>query len=613
MSSTIFLSIASMCFIIITIIVYFTKERVDTSENEIFSRLLFVSFLALFSEIYITIIPADINSLIFRGALKVYLMFCILWTSYFMEYVFIITRNNKKKELVNFKKKYRLVYSVFWALVNIAELCVILLPIYFYDQNGMKYSYGPSVNIVFALSGIYTLIMMFYIIKNYKYLKNKDYLPIIVLVLLLLATVIIQKINPSLLIANTCFALITTLMYNTIENPDIRMIKELNYSKRIAENRRNKTLVTLDSIFIKLKNTLNNLVTFGYKKIDKNNKDEVLQELDYIQKYSIRVADEISGIIELEKINSGDLELKEQKYETYDMLNDIKELLLLEKSNNKINVTTDISNDIKSILYGDSDKIKQVVIYLFRYIASVVKTGTINIKVDEIQVGRFDRLRFSFILENNILNSMTRKNEEKGNIIFDGDNNTDYLIASNLLKLINGKLEFNSANGKANELILSIDQRLISQYEVLEQEEQNKNIKVKYFDLSSKNILIVDDNRMKLKEIMLLLKPYKININIASNLEDLKQFLWSDKTYDLVLIDDIIPNFGEVDIVNVHKEVQKFAKYNLKTIIMVTKNEDYEKYLKNGFSDYILKPINKKNINLILEKNLKEIKNSDKV
>ena len=54
-SATIFLSIASMLYMIMVAIVYFTKEKVNTSENKIFSKLVLISLASLFSEIYISI------------------------------------------------------------------------------------------------------------------------------------------------------------------------------------------------------------------------------------------------------------------------------------------------------------------------------------------------------------------------------------------------------------------------------------------------------------------------------------------------------------------------------------------------------------------------------
>ena len=209
MSSTIFLSVASFFYIFIIIVTYFFKERMNTSETRIYTRLLIVSFISLISELYITMIPINMDIPLFVFSLKLYLVLCILWLSYFMEYVFIITRNDIDKSIIDYKKNYKRLYKIYWIIFLIISLIVILLPIKFYNESGMKYSYGPSVNVVFGLTAIYTLIMIFYVIKNLKKIKNKGYFPIIFLIIFMAIVGIVQKINPGLLLANTCFALIS--------------------------------------------------------------------------------------------------------------------------------------------------------------------------------------------------------------------------------------------------------------------------------------------------------------------------------------------------------------------------------------------------------------------
>ena len=81
-------------------------------------------------------------------------------------------------------------------------------------------------------------------------------MPIIFFVILLTVVAIIQKINPGLLLANTCFALITTLIYNTIENPDIKMLKESEYFKNLAEKSKNETINTLNNMQKELNSSL---------------------------------------------------------------------------------------------------------------------------------------------------------------------------------------------------------------------------------------------------------------------------------------------------------------------------------------------------------------------
>ena len=91
--------------------------------------------------------------------------------------------------------------------------------------------------------------------------------------------------------------------------------------------------------------------------------------------------------------------------------------------------------------------------------------------------------------------------------------------------------------------------------------------------------------------------------------------LSEDEIFDMIIIDDIIPNF-EIDSFakeiikdqnGILNYIKKQAKYNIATIIMVTPNNKNieEQYIKYGFNDYIIKPVNKENIDKILNKYFK--------
>lgn len=588
-SNTIFLSLTSFIYILLLAIIYFSKEKVKTSENNIFTKLLIVSLLSLFSELYITIIPPNMEILLFRIALKAYLILCVLWLSYFMEYVFIITRNNQNRVLINYKNEYKSTYLKFWIANVIIIGSVILLPISFYNENGLKYSYGASVNLVFGLCAIYAVVMFIYIIKNIKNLKNKGYMPIIFLVILLSIVGIVQKINPGLLLANTCFALITTLMYYTMENPDIRKAKEYAFSKRIAEESRDKTLETLNDLSENLNTSLNKLQTFGYKKVDFNNNDSVKKDLKFIKKYCINFVDEITGLIEISKVESENLKVEEAEYETSLFLDELNNIILSEKHNQNINVFNDFNSDIPCVLYGDKDKILQLFLSIYNYLLDFAVSNELKISLESILAGRFCKLKFRFITDNSLNN-------------FNDNQNIKYEKIKRLASLINAKMVIN--NKEDNEIILSINQRIISPYKLVEQEKENIGINVKYFNASNKRILIVNETNANLKKLLLLLSPYKVEIDIVSNINKMKEKLIKDKIYDIILVDEIAYlNSSEGRLINDFKQI---CGYEIKSIILVAMKDNSNKYLNKGFDDVILKPANKGNINLFMEKYLKD-------
>lgn len=613
-SATIFLSIASMLYMIMVAIVYFTKEKVNTSENKIFSKLVLISLASLFSEIYITFIPIDMKIPLFVISLKVYLILCVFWLSYFMEYVFIITRNNENKLLINYKKAYKKTYIKFWIITAFVVIAIILLPISFYNENGMKYSYGPSVNVVFGLSALYMIIMFIYIIKNLKNLKNKGYMPIIFFVVLLSIVAIVQKLYPNLLLANTCFALITTLMYYTIENPDIKIAKELAFSKMIAEESRDRTLNTLNEISDELKNSFSKLQTFGYKKVNYQDLDEVSKELKYIKKYNIDFVDRATGLLEIGKIESGSLTLSEKEYDSSELLEELIKMLFYDKKNKQINVLTEFENKVPSVLYGDKTKVEKLVLSVYDYILDIIDKDDLTIKMDSITVGRFSKIKFHFITQDSNLDKYIYEKKQSYDLkvnylneleFYDTEENVKYDKILKLASLLNAKLNVSKDDYGRKDLTLSIRQRIIDPYVMVEQKEENKGLKVRYFDASDKRILIVHKNNTRLKELLLLLRPYKSDIDVVSSINDMKIKLSDNKTYDMVIIDDTIYN-NEKGFETI-KSIKSFSGYDIKLVILAADDRvnNCEVYIEEGFDEYIIKPINKKNINYIMKKYLK--------
>lgn len=613
-SATIFLSIASMLYMIMVAIVYFTKEKVNTSENKIFSKLVLISLASLFSEIYITFIPIDMKIPLFVISLKVYLILCVFWLSYFMEYVFIITRNNENKLLINYKKAYKKTYIKFWIITAFVVIAIILLPISFYNENGMKYSYGPSVNVVFGLSALYMIIMFIYIIKNLKNLKNKGYMPIIFFVVLLSIVAIVQKLYPNLLLANTCFALITTLMYYTIENPDIKIAKELAFSKMIAEESRDRTLNTLNEISDELNNSFSKLQTFGYKKVNYQDLDEVSKELKYIKKYNIDFVDRATGLLEIGKIESGSLTLSEKEYDSSELLEELRKMLFYDKKNKQINVLTEFENKVPSVLYGDKTKVEKLVLSVYDYILDIIDKDDLTIKMDSITVGRFSKIKFHFITQDSNLDKYIYEKKQSYDLkvnylneleFYDTKENVKYDKILKLASLLNAKLNVSKDDYGRKDLTLSIRQRIIDPYVMVEQKEENKGLKVRYFDASDKRILIVHKNNTRLKELLLLLRPYKSDIDVVSSINDMKIKLSDNKTYDMVIIDDTIYN-NEKGFETI-KSIKSFSGYDIKLVILAADDRvnNCEVYIEEGFDEYIIKPINKKNINYIMKKYLK--------
>ena len=149
----------------------------------------------------------------------------------------------------------------------------MILPIDIIETDGLLLPTGVGVDIIYVLSLILFIIMISVIISNRRNLKNKKYYPMYFLLVTLGIMIIVQKIFPSLLLINFSLSILIYIMYFTIENPDIKLIKDLSYTRRMLEKQNEMVSGTVNNLAISLKNPLMEITNFSSKKINK--KDEV--------------------------------------------------------------------------------------------------------------------------------------------------------------------------------------------------------------------------------------------------------------------------------------------------------------------------------------------------
>ena len=586
-----------LIFIILLLVIFLSKPKIKTKENKMFLILSTLNFIGYVIEIVMQIFVRNGENDFIVGIelSKLYIIYIFLWFSIFSIYTFLISNSSGKISDYNYKTiKYTHITTMILGVIGI-----IIMPIKKYYFNGEMYTYGMSVNFLKMMLGIYIFIWIVRLLLNFNAVKEKKYYSIIVTILLLFANIVIQTINPAILIATFTMTYTCYIIFFTIENPDIKLAKDLAFSKEIVDRSRSKTLETLNNIEDKLEDSLNEMRKFGYKDVDYNDKEEVNHELKYIKNYCIHFVDDISGLIDVSKIDSGSIKIKEEEYETNKLFEDTKQILKYDSSK-KIKVSIEIDDKIPGSLYGDKNVIKQMMLYIYDYLKDVSDKGILNIKIDSISVGNFCKLKFYFSLDNAKISNYVYDNTSISKLDVK-DNNIKYMKIKKQEKLIGSKITIVNDN----ELLLAVRQRIIDPYVKVLEKKENIGIRVKYFDATDKRILVIDDNNVDVKELILLLKPYKIDIDISKSLDNMNDKLSSNKTYDMVLVDSSIDMQMEEYDVNL---LRKFVGYNFKIIVMLSKGREKnkEKYLEQGFDDYMIKPIDKKSINEMLVKYLKK-------
>ena len=123
-----------------------------------------------------------------------------------------------------------------------------------------------------------------------------------------------------------------------------------------------------------------------------------------------------------------------------------------------------------------------------------------------------------------------------------------------------------------------------------------------YTNYSDKRILVVDDNKLNLKVALKFLSRYKFIEDEAYSGEECIEKVKNGEHYDIIFMDIMMPNLNGVETFH---ELQKIEGFNIPVVVALTADAvegAKEKYLKEGFTEYISKPIVRERLDKVIHK-----------
>lgn len=584
-------TIAGVIFSILLFVLYNFKSNLKLLENKIYYGIIVTTIISGLVEIYSFILVRTsifVNSVLYLFSLKSLFLCFLVWIYLFTVYTVIVTINLKNKDY----SRYRLAIIISAIVFIIVSLTTMVLPIDIIETDGLLLPTGVGVDIIYVLSLILFIIMISVIISNRRNLKNKKYYPMYFLLVILGIMIIVQKIFPSLLLINFSLSILIYIMYFTIENPDIKLIKDLSYTRRMLEKQNEMVSGTVNNLAISLKNPLMEITNFSSKKINKKDEVSSLEEIKKFQKLSLNLVDQINKIMDLTRIENRQLKIKNRLYQTDNLINSIKDIINFRN----VDVNYNIDNNIPKVLYGDDDNIKQTFTYLVEFINNYFNRYDLTINISKISVRNNCKLMFSIIV--NYKNTKLDFIERDNKCIIE-TNAWEYELYNRLVELQKGTYEVKKDNSS---LIFNfaLFQKIKDNNEAVEEEA------IKYNNYSGKKILIALDNHLDINKFTELLVNYNVDISTSSSIEELTELLRSDKTFDIVFLSNTISGIENYNITTSEERKRTMTKLSLIAgyklqIIMVTL-EDY----KDSDTEYIKMPISKVKLDDIMVKYLSE-------
>ena len=583
-------TIAGVIFSILLFIIYSFKTNFSISENKIYHSIIITTIITGLIEIYSFMLVKNniaVDSSLYLYTLKLLFLGFVIWLYLFTLYTVIVTLKLKDKD----NDKYRIILVISSIIFTILSIITIILPISINKVGDLLLPTGSGVEVIYLLAVLCFVIMIIAIISNHRELKNKKYYPVYFLLVILGIMILIQKIFPDLLLINFSLSIIIYIMYFTIENPDIKLSKELKYTKELLNKRNELASNTINNLIISIKEPLTEIANFSNKKINKNNISLSLEEIKELQKTTLSLVDKVNKVMDITRIESSDYSIKERKYQTSNLIDNIKGIL--EKNNKEVNY--EIST-LPKVLYGSDTNIVQTFSYLVDFISKNFENYTLSIKISNLLVRNKCHLKFSLVVDSKYNNLDMYEKDNKYTL---SNKSIEYEIYEKLIDLQRGH-NFISKDGSKVIFEFSLYQR---QEEV---KEINDNEEIEYFDASDKNVLVALNSHNDIRNLSELLMNYNVNITTAGSVNELNELLSSNKTFDLVFLSDHIYGIDNYDIKNTNdfkKTINKLslvAGYKLE-IVLVTLN-DYQK----ENIEYLTLPISKTKLDDILVKYLNE-------
>ena len=603
-SGFIVLNIFSLIVSVILIIVFFIKERVHHVEDNIYGNLLIMVFLTNLIGLILGLslnIDNIYKDFIIIGLNKIYLIFLIISLTIFAYYTYCISRY--------FKENSKIINGIFFLFAFLNSLVILILPLEVNTVDNSSMTSGMAMNYTVLMFGVVYLFLMFLVLSDLKNLRNKKFIPVILLIVEAILMIVVQAFFPEMnYLVNPSWVITCLVMYFTIENPDVKMIEQLNIARDTAEKANAAKTDFLSNMSHEIRTPLNAIV--GFSNLLLNDKDLSASAKDEVQDIimaSENLLEIVNGILDISKIEAGKLEIINTEFRMEDVF---KELVTLSKGrlqDKPIEFKTSIDPAIP-VLYGDASRIKQICVNILTNAIKYTKEGWIEFKVDSIIKDNICRLIISVedtgigIKEENIdklFNKFERLDLED-NITIEGTG-LGLAITKKLVDLMHGKIVVQSVFGKGSKFTVSIDTRVVKNPTLTKEEEkENPNVVVK-----NKKVLLVDDNKVNLKVAERLLQTYGITVSsIESGIECLER-IKKGEAYDLIMLDDMMPKLSGVETLKKLKEIKGF---NTK-VVALTANAltgMKEKYLNDGFDAYLAKPINKDELNKVINKFLGE-------
>lgn len=332
----------------------------------------------------------------------------------------------------------------------------------------------------------------------------------------------------------------------------------------------------------------------------------------------------INDILDLNKIESGKMEIVPVTYDISNMVYDISNMIRFRAEDKNLSFSISVSKDIPTKLHGDDVKIRQVLVNLLTNAVKYTPSGHVWFRVG-LKQGVEGTSGENAILHFEVEDTGIGIKEEDRSKLFSSFERIEVernrniegtglgmAITMRLLSLMDSELKVESEYGKGSVFSFDLKQKVVEETPISDYENKIAEFKEKTYTQGDSfiapdaQVLIVDDSIINRKVFTSLLKKTQMRITEAENGYKAIE-LATAQHFDLIFMDHMMPGMDGIEAMEKIKAVKDGPCANTPVIVLTANaiGGSKEKYLEAGFDGYLSKPIVTEELTGILAKHLK--------
>lgn len=610
------ISLVGLCYSIVIMCLYLWKRRVKSERkvaNLFFTILvIFLVFLGFLDIGCVVAIAGMDKHPVFTEVLcRMHILADIIFTSVSLVYIYSVTINEAL--ITNYTKVRRVLGASLIVIDMLIYLLTFMLPIAYHTNINPNYLLicGPGMYPIYILSlmgAIASVIMIW----KYKKTNPKEltvpvaYFSVVFLFFSIIVFVVFEYRFNMIYIM---YVFLINALFFTVESQDTKLLAQAEKSRREAEIANKAKSDFLSSISHEIRTPMNTILGFSQALLEEKNltQDLVKHDVKDIKQASGDLLELINNILDISRIESGKETLESKEYRIEDLLMEINSVTSAKVSRDVLDFKINVDGNIPTKFKGDSDKIYKILVNTLANAISHTKFGSVSLDVGGAYVG--ENYKLSLIVANTghemteaEFNRSFEDFSEEGASIGTDSVKLGLIVAKRLVDIMGGTIDFRNEKGKGTRYLISLDQAVVDDMKVGAISFDNSGVvERKPLDLSGKKVLVVDDNIVNIKLATRLLEQFNLEVNSCLNGRDCIDLIKKNH-YDVLFLDHMMPDLDGIATVHILRDDGCTIP-----IIALTANSysgSRDRYISEGFTDYLAKPFKYKDLHKILQKYL---------